>query len=142
MAKKKAKGTNKGPGKQTGQQSIVTNEETSATPIDSSDSRYLEGQDELDSLGQSGSDQIVQAQELDVKSAREKSQKTSQRQDKGFNVLSFFKGTKDELDKVVWPTRQELISESVAVLLMVTLSATTIYLVDNFFNWAARQVFG
>lgn len=60
----------------------------------------------------------------------------------GFNPSDFFKETKEELDKVVWPSRQQLISESIAVMLMVTLSATLIYLVDNFFTWVARQVFG
>lgn len=55
---------------------------------------------------------------------------------------SFFKGTKEELEKVVWPSRQQLVSESVAVLLMVILSATTIYLVDELFSWAAGKVFG
>lgn len=60
----------------------------------------------------------------------------------GFSLTSFFKETKEELDKVVWPSRQQLISESVAVILMVTLSASLIYLVDNFFAWAAKQVFG
>ncbi|HEY9907522.1 MAG TPA: preprotein translocase subunit SecE [Thermosynechococcaceae cyanobacterium] len=52
------------------------------------------------------------------------------------------KETKDELDKVVWPSRQQLISESLAVILMVILSATLIYLVDNLFTWASKQVFG
>jgi preprotein translocase subunit SecE len=60
----------------------------------------------------------------------------------GFNVSGFFQETKEELDKVVWPSRQQLISESVAVILMVILSATLIYLVDNFFAWASKQVFG
>ncbi|MEM6503648.1 MAG: preprotein translocase subunit SecE [Cyanobacteria bacterium P01_C01_bin.89] len=56
--------------------------------------------------------------------------------------IAFLQGTKEELGKVVWPSRQQLISESVAVILMVTLSATTIYLLDNLFGWLARQVFG
>lgn len=60
----------------------------------------------------------------------------------GFSVGKFFKETKEELDKVVWPSRQQLISESLAVILMVILSATLIYLADNFFAWAAKQVFG
>lgn len=60
----------------------------------------------------------------------------------GFSPLTFFKETKEELDKVVWPGREQLISESVAVLLMVILSATLIYLVDEFFSWAAGVVFG
>ena len=59
----------------------------------------------------------------------------------GFDPVEFFKGTKEELDKVYWPSRQQLVSESVAVILMVILSATTIYLVDGLFSWAAKQVF-
>jgi len=59
----------------------------------------------------------------------------------GFSVPQFFEETKEELNKVVWPSRQQLISESAAVILMVTLSATLIYLVDNFFNWVAGKVF-
>jgi preprotein translocase subunit SecE len=58
-----------------------------------------------------------------------------------FNVSEFLQGTKEELDKVVWPSRQQLISESIAVILMVSLSATIIYFVDRLFSWAAQQVF-
>ena len=57
------------------------------------------------------------------------------------NLVTFLKGTKDELAKVVWPSRQQLISESAAVILMVSLSATLIYLIDQLFGWASRQVF-
>ncbi|MCL2931201.1 MAG: preprotein translocase subunit SecE [Trichodesmium sp. MAG_R03] len=60
----------------------------------------------------------------------------------GLNPVTFFQETKEELDKVVWPSREQLISESVAVLLMVILSATIIYLVDELFSWAAGVVFG
>ncbi|MEC4892780.1 MAG: preprotein translocase subunit SecE [Oscillatoria sp. PMC 1051.18] len=55
--------------------------------------------------------------------------------------MSFVKETQEELAKVVWPSRQQLIGESAAVMLMVTLVATIIYLVDNFFAWAAGKVF-
>jgi preprotein translocase subunit SecE len=54
---------------------------------------------------------------------------------------SFVSETKEELAKVVWPARQQLISESVAVILMVTLVATVIYLVDHVFSWIAKQPF-
>ncbi len=60
----------------------------------------------------------------------------------GFSPNQFLQDTKDELAKVVWPSRQQVISESAAVLLMVVLLATTIYLIDNLFSWAAQQVFG
>ncbi len=60
----------------------------------------------------------------------------------GFNINGFVQETKEELDKVVWPSRQQLLSESLAVILMVSLSATLIYLADNFFKWASKAVFG
>jgi preprotein translocase subunit SecE len=78
----------------------------------------------------------------DAKDAKEtKELKKMEETKSGFNPSDFIQSTKEELDKVVWPSRQQLISESVAVILMVTLSATIIYLVDNFFGWASKQVF-
>jgi preprotein translocase subunit SecE len=58
-----------------------------------------------------------------------------------FNPGDFLQETKQELDKVVWPSRQQLISESAAVILMVSLSAALISLVDKIFSWIAGQVF-
>ncbi|MDX2240387.1 MAG: preprotein translocase subunit SecE [Leptolyngbyaceae cyanobacterium bins.302] len=79
----------------------------------------------------------------DVEVATKKDSADSQKQSSqpGLNVSSFLQETKEELNKVVWPSRQQLISESLAVVLMVVLSTTLIYLVDNFFAWAAGQVF-
>ncbi len=56
-------------------------------------------------------------------------------------IGGFASATLEELRKVVWPSRQQLFSESVAVILMVTLSAATIAAVDRFFSWASAQVF-
>ncbi len=53
----------------------------------------------------------------------------------------FAAATLDELRKVVWPTRAQLFSESVAVILMVGLSAAAIAAVDRFYGWTAIQVF-
>jgi preprotein translocase subunit SecE len=61
--------------------------------------------------------------------------------EESFSISTFLQGTKEELTKVVWPSRQQLISESAAVILMVSLSATLIYLVDQLFGWISRQVF-
>ncbi len=57
------------------------------------------------------------------------------------NMANFLGETKEELAKVIWPSRQQLISESAAVILMVILVATVIYLVDNFFAWGSGKVF-
>lgn len=61
--------------------------------------------------------------------------------EEGFQLVAFLQGTKEELGKVVWPSRQQLISESAAVILMVSLSATLIYLVDQLFGWVSGRVF-
>lgn len=59
----------------------------------------------------------------------------------GFNPVQLVQDSKAELTRVIWPSRQQLISESLAVIAMVSLSATTIYLVNNLFSWAAGKVF-
>jgi preprotein translocase subunit SecE len=59
----------------------------------------------------------------------------------GFSFGNFIEGIKEELEKVVWPSRKQIVSESAAVLLMVALSASLIYLVDGLFGWASKQVF-
>ena len=53
----------------------------------------------------------------------------------------FLGSTIDELKLVVWPSRQQLFSESIAVILMVTLSAAAIAAVSRFFSWGASQIF-
>jgi len=74
--------------------------------------------------------EVTRPELSEVKSAKAKPQ-----------IGVFIDETKEELKKVVWPPRQQLISESVAVILMVTLVSTTIYLVDHFFSWVAHQPF-
>ncbi len=59
-----------------------------------------------------------------------------------FSISEFITGIREELEKVVWPSRQQLISESVAVISMVILSATIIYLVDQLFGWVSGRLFG
>lgn len=59
----------------------------------------------------------------------------------GFDVTQYANETKEELGKVVWPSRQQLVSESAAVILMVTLVATVVYVVDNLFVWVSGKVF-
>ncbi|MEY2858166.1 MAG: hypothetical protein RLZZ74_2478 [Cyanobacteriota bacterium] len=60
---------------------------------------------------------------------------------KSNSAADFALETKEELGKVVWPSRQQLISESAAVILMVILVSTIIYLIDKFFTWGAGKVF-
>jgi len=54
---------------------------------------------------------------------------------------NFFLSTYDELKLVVWPNKQQLFSESVAVIIMVSFSAAAIAAVSRFYGWAAEQIF-
>ena len=55
---------------------------------------------------------------------------------------NFFSSTYNELKLVVWPNKQQLFSESVAVIIMVSFSAAAIASVSRFYGWAASQIFG
>lgn len=70
-----------------------------------------------------------------------KEQPTSKEAESGNGAAEFAIQTKEELGKVVWPSRQQLISESAAVILMVILVSTIIYLIDNVFGWGAGKIF-
>ena len=54
---------------------------------------------------------------------------------------NFLTSTFEELKLVVWPNKQQLFSESVAVIIMVTFSAAAIASVSRFFGWASSQIF-
>ena len=53
----------------------------------------------------------------------------------------FLGSTIDELKLVIWPSRHQLFSESIAVILMVTLSAALIAALSRFYGWGASQLF-
>ena len=64
-----------------------------------------------------------------------------QDQEKPSSRKGFLPSTIDELKLVVWPSRQQLFSESIAVILMVTLSAASIAAISRFYGWGASQIF-
>lgn len=94
-------------------------------------------------MAKKGEADVTGKEVKDAKEAKDSkvAKKATEETKAGLNPSAFIEGVREELDKVVWPSRQQLISESLAVILMVTLSATIIYFVDNFFIWASQQVF-
>ena len=56
-------------------------------------------------------------------------------------IDSFLLETKGELEKVVWPSNQELIAKSVGVIVMLIVVATLVNLVDSFFAWMSKIIF-
>ncbi len=61
---------------------------------------------------------------------------------KGFmnKLMRFFRESKVELKKVTWPTRQELIVNTIVVLFAVALVAIAIWVVDSVFSVLIRAI--
>ena len=56
------------------------------------------------------------------------------------SVVNFFKESKVELKKVTWPTRQELIVNTVVVLLAVAFCSVAIWIIDSIFSVVIRGI--
>ena len=58
------------------------------------------------------------------------------------NPIVFFRQVRQEMVKVTWPTRKETTVSTGMVLVMVVLASVFFLLVDQFFAWAVRMIFG
>lgn len=55
-------------------------------------------------------------------------------------LVDFVSGTKVELKKVTWPTKQEIIANTIVVLIAVCLCAGLIWIIDTFFSVIFRLI--
>ena len=60
----------------------------------------------------------------------------------GRSVWGFLGGTRNEVRKVVWPTRAETTQTVMAVLFVVVLMGVILWLLDMFLLWAIRLLTG
>ena len=58
----------------------------------------------------------------------------------GRRSLAFVKDARVEVRKVVWPTRQEALQTTIAVLFMVVLVAIMLWLFDMFLGWGISSL--
>ena len=58
--------------------------------------------------------------------------------EQGRRGLGFVRDSRVEVRKVVWPTRQEALQTTIAVLFMVILVAIMLWLFDMFLGWGIR----
>ncbi|MCQ2362796.1 MAG: preprotein translocase subunit SecE [Acidaminococcaceae bacterium] len=58
----------------------------------------------------------------------------------GNNPFGFVRGTIEELKKVSWPTRQEIINNTAVVLVAVAFCAALIWVIDTFFSVVFRWI--
>ncbi|MGN0929830.1 MAG: preprotein translocase subunit SecE [Alphaproteobacteria bacterium] len=56
-------------------------------------------------------------------------------------VINFFEQVKQEIAKVVWPTRHETVSSAIMIFVFSILFALFFFLVDRFFMWLMSFVF-
>lgn len=52
----------------------------------------------------------------------------------------FFKQVRSETKKITWPSRQETIASTVAVLVMVVIASIFLYLSDQIIAWAVNLI--
>ena len=56
--------------------------------------------------------------------------------------IQFFRQVKQEIKKVTWPTRKEVMQTSIMVIILVEIAATFFFFVDQIFGWVVKLIFG
>jgi preprotein translocase subunit SecE len=67
---------------------------------------------------------------------------TDQARRRGPNIAEFFQESRAELRKVTWPTRQEAMNLTGAVIVMTVGLAAFLGIVDAILNWAIKPIIG
>ena len=57
-------------------------------------------------------------------------------------LIAYLKGVRQEFSKVVWPTREELTTDTVVVFVCVVFFAVTFWLIDTGFLAALKGILG
>ena len=74
-------------------------------------------------------------------SANKKSQNNKNQGKKG-GLLAYLRGVRQEFRKVVWPTREELVTDTVVVFACVIFFAVSFWLIDTGFLAALKGILG
>lgn len=67
--------------------------------------------------------------------------KNTEKKEKG-GVIAFLRGVRQELKKVVWPTREELTTDTIVVIACVVFFAAAFWLIDTGFLAALKGILG
>lgn len=86
----------------------------------------------------------VVEQEVEIKDKKEKKEKPKKekKQRVGFfkSIFNFFKGVKDEMSKVVWPTRRNMIKYSIATIIFIIAFALYFYGIEVLMAWLKDNI--
>ena len=56
--------------------------------------------------------------------------------------LQFYRQVKQEVKKVSWPTKNEVVKTSIMVIILVTLASAFFFFVDQILGWIVKLVLG
>ncbi len=56
--------------------------------------------------------------------------------------LQFYRQVKQEVKKVTWPTKNEVIKTSIMVMIIVAIASTFFFFVDQILGWVVKLVLG
>lgn len=56
--------------------------------------------------------------------------------------LQFFRQVKQEVRKVTWPTKNEVIRTSIMVIIIVAIASTFFFFVDQILGWVVKAILG
>ncbi len=57
------------------------------------------------------------------------------------NPIQFFRQVKQEVKKVTWPTKKEVMQSLIMVVILVTIASTFFFFVDQILGWIVKTVF-
>ena len=81
-------------------------------------------------------------EELAKAAAKKQSQNNQSKDKKKFSLISYLRGVRQEFRKVVWPTREELTTDTVVVVVCVVFFAVAFWLIDIGFLAALKGILG
>ena len=81
------------------------------------------------------------AQKDSAQASAKKSQ-SSKKQEKKGGLLAYLRGVRQEFGKVVWPTREELVTDTIVVFGCVIFFAVAFWLIDTGFLAALKGILG
>lgn len=68
---------------------------------------------------------------MSTKTPTPNANKAQQEPQQGFSITEYFKGVKTEWTKITWPTRVQVISQTIVVLVMVAIMTLGLWLTDR-----------
>ncbi len=57
------------------------------------------------------------------------------------NPLQFFRQVRQEVKKVTWPSRKEVLQSLIMVVVLVAIAAAFFFVVDQILSWIVKMVF-